>query len=221
MSQVIKHLRSLDRKERFAILREALGFDPKTPRLDGCFRNKLHKCIGVDIPEQAFLAMDYHLDWIQLALHLAENTQIQPGKTFEIPGFDNINNNQEDIDLLVAFEDDRADRKKTHLVLIEAKAYLHWDKEQLSRKVKRLKCMFGPDGNGHAAVIPHFVLMAGREPRNITADCLPQWRRSGKRPFLLKYTLHPRLKVTRCTDRGRPFKNRTQLRLDPVPRRGS
>ena len=31
MSLVIEALRSFDRKERFAVLREALGFDPEFP----------------------------------------------------------------------------------------------------------------------------------------------------------------------------------------------
>ena len=60
MSRVIEMLRYLDRKERFAVLREALGFDRETPRLDDGFRNELSKSIGISVPERAFLAADYH-----------------------------------------------------------------------------------------------------------------------------------------------------------------
>ena len=41
---------------------DVLGFDRETPRLNACFREKLHDCIGVEVPERAFLTMDYHLD---------------------------------------------------------------------------------------------------------------------------------------------------------------
>ncbi len=78
MSRLIEHLRSLDRKERFAVLHDALGFHPEAPRLDEGFREKLATCIGRPVPAYAFLAMDYHLDWIRLALYLAENPHIQP-----------------------------------------------------------------------------------------------------------------------------------------------
>ena len=78
MSRVIEMLRYLDRKERFAVLREALGFDRETPRLDDGFRNELSKSIGISVPERAFLAADYHLDWIELALHLARRPDVRP-----------------------------------------------------------------------------------------------------------------------------------------------
>ena len=68
MSQVIEILRSLDRKERFAVLREALGFDGNAALLDSGFRDRLSDCIDVVVPETAFVAVDYHLDWIEIAL---------------------------------------------------------------------------------------------------------------------------------------------------------
>ena len=187
------------------------------PFLDPCFSRKLYECIGVKVPERAFLAMDYHLDWIQMALYLSENTQIQSGTIFDNPGFDEINKNQEDVDLLIAFEEDGTNWSKTHLVLIEAKAYLHWDKPQLERKVKRLERIFGGDGQRHATVVPHFVLMTGRKPRNIRSAPLPHWKDDRTRPFLLEYRLQPRLKITRCTDTGDPCEGGVQLCLDPAP----
>ena len=60
MSQVIERLRSLDRKERFAVLRAALGFHPDMPCLDKAFREKLQCRIKVEVPKRAFVAMDYH-----------------------------------------------------------------------------------------------------------------------------------------------------------------
>ena len=92
--------------------------------LDDGFRKRLGDCIGVDVPECAFLAMDYHLDWIQIAFHLDASPDIDPGRPFPKPDFGDINRDQEDIDLLVAFKGKDAGRAVTHLVLIEAKAYL-------------------------------------------------------------------------------------------------
>ena len=124
MSQVIQALRSFDRKERFAVLREVLRFDSETPRLDRRFREKLSDCIGVSVPEHAFLAMDYHLDWIDVALYLVSKQGIRPKTPFPNERSPNINENQQDVDLLIAFEADGTGEASTHLVHIEAKAYL-------------------------------------------------------------------------------------------------
>ena len=217
MSPVIENLRSLDRKERFAVLREALGFHPETPRLDGCFRTRLSECIGTDVPECAFLAMDYHLDWIQLALHFAETPDIEPGSPFPRNGFGDINKDPEDIDLLVAFEQPAADSPKTHLVLIEAKAYLPWTNKQLKSKVRRLAAIFGAEGKRHATVCPHFVLMTGRISEKIRTKCWPDWTKTGDEPFWLEYALPRRRKVTRCTDTGTPARGGDHLCIRCVP----
>lgn len=203
MSRVIEHLRSLDRKERFAVLREALGFHPEAPRLTEDFREKLATCIGRPVPAYAFLAMDYHLDWIRLALHLAANPRIQPETPFPNPEFDDFNKNQEDVDLLVAFEAGDTGRWVTHLVLVEAKAYLPWSNPQLKSKARRLGGIFGADGKSHAAVSPHYVLMTGRRSDKIRTGCWPEWTKKGEEPFWLEYELPRRLEATRCSPEGR------------------
>ena len=60
--------------------------------------------------------MDYHLDWIHAGLFLSGSTN-QLNKVHENSG-PIVTANQEDIDLLVAFEDSGV----THLLMIEAKA---------------------------------------------------------------------------------------------------
>ena len=217
MPGIIEHLRSLDRKERFAVLRDALGLHPETPYLDDGFRKRLRDCIHVDVPERAFLAVDYHLDWIQIAFHLNANPDVEPGHPFPKPDFGDINRDQEDIDLLVAFEGKDGGRAVTHLVLIEAKAYLPWTNKQLASKAKRLKEIFGDDGTAHNAVKPHFVMMTGRLSGKIDPASWPDWMSSGGNLRWLKYCLPTRTKVTRCTDRGRRLKNGSHLRLDHVP----
>ena len=218
MSKVIDSLRLLDRKERFAVLREALGFDRIAPKLGRGFQEKLGACIGVPVPERAFVAMDYHLDWIQMALHFAENPPPRPGEAFRNPGFSNINRDQEDIDLLVAFDTTDEDPSVTHLVLIEAKAYLPWTNKQLESKTRRLCRTFGDDGARHDAVKPHFLLMTGRRSDNILTAAWPGWTKaSDGNPFWLDYNLPCRRKVTRCDAGGKPDKRGGHLRFDRVP----
>ena len=219
MSQLIEYLRSFDRKERSAVLREAVGIHPETASLDEDFRRELADSIGVDVPERVFLATDYHLDWIELALHRTRNPQIPDGKPFKNPAPERINKNQQDIDLLVAFEETRKCRQLTHLIMIEAKAYLSWINAQLSAKTKRLGKIFGTDGRRYNTVEPRFVLMTAHEPRSIDAGFWPDWTRQGDNPFLLRYDLPRRLEVTRCTEKGISSENGTHLRLHWSPRR--
>ena len=213
MSQIIEHLRSLDRKERFAVLREALGFDREAPCLDDEFRTNLSSSICVDVPKQVFLAMDYHLDWIQLALHLDANPGTVPGCPFPKPEFGDINRDQEDVDLLVAFEASNQSRQITNLVLIEAKAYLPWTNRQLESKAKRLGEIFGSDIAPRDSVQPHFVLMTGRVSDNISTTCWPDWAKNGEDPYWLKYDLPYRLRAMRCSEDGKPSRNGTHLIL--------
>lgn len=217
MSQVIEKLRSLDRKERFAVLREALGFHRDWPDLDYGFRKRLQKCIRVRIPERVFLAMDYHMDWIQLALCLPEASEIEPETPFKNPGLENINKNQQDIDLVVAFE--TKDGAATHLVLIEAKAYLGWNNHQLNCKAKRLGEIFGSDGKRHETVQPHFVLMTNRVSEEIHTHGWPEWTRDGGQPLWLEYCLPQRYEVRRWSKKnGRQSREGSHLLLRPVPR---
>ena len=221
MSLLIEHLRSFNRKERFAVLRETLGFDPDTPRLDDDFRKRLTSCIGVDVPQPVFLAMDYHLDWIELALHLTRNPQIRLQRPFESPAPERINENQQDVDLLLAFDEACEGRQVTHLVMIEAKAYLSWDNPQLNCKAKRLRKIFGDDGSSHDPIVPRFVLMTAHEPEKIDTKIWPAWMRKGETPFLLRYDLPRRLEITRCTNEGNPSEDGTHLRLRRTPRRNA
>ncbi|MDE0253512.1 MAG: hypothetical protein OYG32_01835, partial [Rhodospirillaceae bacterium] len=107
----------------------------------------------------------------------------------------------------------------THLVLIEAKAYLPWTNRQLVSKTERLRGIFGEDGKRAGVVHPHFVLMTGRRSDNIRTCGWPSWTTDGKgEPFWLEYKLPCRCKVTRCDAGGRPDRRGDHLRLDRVPR---
>ena len=196
------------------MLREALGFDLKAPRLHNHFREKLSDCVGMAVPEHALLAMDYHLDWIEIALYLAAKQGVRPKSPFPNEQFPNINQNQQDVDLLVAFEAEGTGKATTHLVQVEAKAYLGWNNAQLDKKANRLRAIFGDDGARWGFATPHYVLMTAKRSTRICTQSWPMWMKKGDEPLWLDYRLPPRLKITRCTDSGRPSENGGYLRLD-------
>lgn len=209
-TRVIDHLKSFNRKERFLLLCEALGFDDQTFRLARGFIKKLSRRIGVDdIPCDAYVAMDYHLDWLQMALYLAsESSQPRP-----IPNDGLVVANQQDIDMLVAF----AQGERTHLVLIEAKGDTGWTNDQLKSKARRLGRIFGEGRPGTDLVTGHFVMLSPRKPDRIDAREWPDWMKpDGEPPWLPLRFPDGLMKITRCEndERRTPSKAGGYLRLD-------
>lgn len=132
--------------------------------------------------------------------------------------FKDFNADQEDIDLLVAFDNANPDLPLTHLVLIEAKAYLPWTNKQLKSKTGRLREIFGENGKRASGVVPHFVLMTGSRSKNIQTLEWPDWTNDAQgNPFWLDYDLPFRSKITRCTASGKSDKCGGYLRVDRVP----
>ena len=151
--------------------------------LSDSFRDQLEAKIDVAIPlepELVFVAMDYHLDWLQAALTLAHS---QDGKfQFSNEGDKGpvIEGTQEDVDLLVAFKAGET----FHLILVEAKAYSGWTNKQLSSKAKRLRTIFGQDGKKWSDVQPYFWAMGPNDPNEsgrLRLQCLPEWMRKNDR----------------------------------------
>lgn len=197
MSKVIDLLQRFNRKERFLLLNHVLGEAAgEVFRLNSDFNESLRDILGLDgIPSDAFVAMDYHLDWIQMAVYLADgNSQSR----CIVYNDDLVKANQEDVDLLVAFED--GSTKKVHLVLIEAKADTGWTNKQLQSKAKRLKQIFNEKALRY--VTPHFVLMSPGGGARITTDEWPHWMggASGSALWLKLPFPDGRLKVTRCDE---------------------
>lgn len=73
-------LQAFNRKERYYLLAAALGV-PCFTLADG-FRKKLGALFGIEIPRDAYAAMEYHLDWLYAALALFHNPDagIHPNK---------------------------------------------------------------------------------------------------------------------------------------------
>ena len=100
MSDLIEILRQFNRKERFFLIGQALGNEAFS--LAERFRQELGEVIGVKIPGNAFVGMDYHLDWIAASLRAHRN----PKRVGEaVCNSDEVaTGTQQDVDLLIAFE---------------------------------------------------------------------------------------------------------------------
>ena len=181
---LLQLLDRFNRKERFFLVAYALG-NPRFQVSDE-FRAALGKIVGASIPMDALCFMDYHLDWLYAALILARASPEEEvfdspnfmGATNDDPPF-NVNTNQEDIDLLVAFDEG----EDTHLILVEAKGVTGWGNAQIQSKGRRLRTIFGDEGNGYPGVIPEFVIASPRRPKRLKEAGLPSFMRKGD-PFL-------------------------------------
>ena len=196
MADLIELLESFNRKERYFLISHALG----NFQLSDDFRRKLSKEIGLRIPGNAYAAMDYHLDWLIAALHAHQRGNVDD--PFNNPERKLVKGNQEDIDLLVAFKDNG----KHHLVLVEVKGATGWINKQLKSKADRLSLVFGPEGNCHPGVEPHFCLASPNCPQHLEASEWPKWMSKGNDPYFWIKLKFPkcRKKVTRCESSGRP-----------------
>ena len=193
MSKVLKHLKVLNRTEPFHLLRQVLG--KSIFRIDRGFREELGTLLDVSIPDDAFIGMDYLLDWISLAVRFADKS-LPRGPVLNI-GNDLFEANPLDADLLVAFDV----RATTHIVMIEAKGDTGWGNKQLQKKADRLYKIFS--GTTQHRVTPHFVLMSPRRPCRIKVRKWPDWMYDKDRhaPYWLELPLRPTLcKVTRRTE---------------------
>ena len=213
MPDVIKYLKAFNRKERFILLNKALGED--TFRLSPNFARELGRLIDCDIeiPPNAFVAMDYQLNWIQMALYLADNPSCAEPNS-RIPQQNLFCNNQQDVDLLVAF--DLGER--THLVMIEAKADTGWTNKQLEQKKERLTLIFDKNNYGLGKVNPHFILMSPKESKSICTKDWPDWMKPDEgKPLWLKLPLPSGLlRTTRSDHEGNTNQNGGYLRIDQV-----
>jgi len=201
-------LKRFNRKERFHLLRHVLGCEGESFRLSAGFREALGANIGQRVPEDALVVMDYHLDWIAMAVWLAERDGI-PTKAAPERNEAQVQGNQEDVDLLVAFKA----AGTSHLVLVEAKGDASWDNAQLESKAERLRAIFGEEIADGAKVRPHFVLLAPRESSRIRNRAWPVWMRTAvARQMALPWPLT--MKPTLCDERGDARRGGPYIRVD-------
>ena len=149
------------------------------------FLKDLDRVLDLKVPENADVFMDYHMNWIYAALHWNANEKDEfdnpaghfylPTKVKENPTQMEekhvIEQNQEDVDLLIAYQDSEAGPDVVRVILIEAKADTSWSTSQFRRKARRLHNIFGCSSKACKdcqkdvppqiqKVIPSFVLVS-------------------------------------------------------------
>lgn len=137
--------------------------------------------------------MDCHPGWIYASAHLSQEG-IDPSAKHPNP-CKLVSGNQEDMDLIVAFDAGET----THLIMLEAKAETAWSNNQMDSKAKRLKAIFGEQGDRFPHLCPHLGLMSPRPPRQLKTGNWPSWMLStAGAPICMKLTVPPgRKKLTR------------------------
>lgn len=209
-TDLISLLKYFNRKERFFLIGQALG--NKDFNLSDDFRNVIAKKLNLEIPKDAFVAMDYHLDWIYASLYCAkEGTTRFIGDNTKL----RLNSNQEDIDLLIAFEK----ASNYHLVLIEAKAESGWTNKQLSSKSKRFKQIFGVEQCLWNNVQPNLLLTSPRMPLGLQLNVLPNYLFKSIEEIWFQLEISKKLlKITRCNELGQANINGTNWKVEKTTR---
>jgi hypothetical protein len=193
---VIEYLRSFNSKERFFLIGHAL--DNPTLKIGQKFKTVVEGCFGIDIPDNALTAMDYHLDWLWASLYLACKGHAASGVVSNAG--QEIRAQQEDIDLLIAFPEGSS----CHIVLVEAKGVTGWTNKQMASKVKRFEQILGADGRRWPCVVPHFLLLSPRKPQRLNVSAWPSWMTAGGEvPWCQLPVPNILRKVTRCNSDGK------------------
>jgi len=172
---LVEALQMFNRKERYWLIRNALGENSEKLDLDFEFRNSLKKELPIDVPEAAWWAMDYHLDRLVGALHLFNCQGEETAHEKPIDNKQNLfNGTIQDIDFIVAFDN--------ILIFIKAKGDAAWDCNQLNSKIDRLQNI----AKEFKCVETHFILMSPKPPQKKRMKSIKQprmdWIFSGDKP---------------------------------------
>jgi len=158
-SQLVQALKRFNRKERFWLLSDAVG--KPFASLSPDFLSKAGTELGIELPSNPWWAFDYHFDWLHAVLTLGPEYNLTP-----LPGPASNNppiatGNQEDIDLLIAFDQT--------VILIEAKMSTSWTNKQMESKFRRMSSL--PTQH----VQPYFVLASPSKPKKLNLAGVPSW----------------------------------------------
>jgi len=198
LKNLIKYLKDFNSKERFFLVGEILG-NPNF-KISSEFRGKLSDLLEIQIPSDAFSAMDFHIDWLNASLNLAKDNDI----TKVYPNNNVIKGQQEDVDWLIAFNV----KNEYHIVLIEAKGVTGWANKQMTSKAKRFVNIFGEQGKRWPSVVPHFVMMSSLQTQGLNLEEWPQWMAPNGKVKWLELPIPKSLKyVYRCDDKGHKNKD--------------
>lgn len=191
-------LRMFNRKERYHLLVNALANISGNFEISSDYKSEIQNAVNLENKNHhtVFVAMDYHLDWMQVALECWSNNRSEDClKQMTNKGY--FKANQQDVDLLVVMEKEQ----QYDLIMIEAKADSGWSNKQLKEKATRLKGIFG-NGNEtevYTDIRPHFILSSPKESPNIELDNWPNWMydTENKKPYFIELELPQRIRLTR------------------------
>jgi hypothetical protein len=197
VKKLIENLRSFNSKERFFLIGHILGNPNFTP--SQAFKENIEDSLGLKTPDELFAAMDYHLDWLYASLYLTFNGDGESGIFTNRDHL--IKGQQEDIDFIMAFEEDTA----CHIILVEAKGVTGWTNKQMDSKASRFLEIFGLNGNRWPGVYPHFLLLSPRRSKHLNITKWPSWMTiNGEVPWVELPIPNRLKKVTRCSPEGVP-----------------
>ena len=195
MADLIELLGLFNKRERYFLIDHALGGFT----LGDQFRKALGDELELSVPADAFVAMDYDLEWLTASLLASKHPD---GATNFSRIYEGIPSTYPDVDLLLAFKSGET----FHLILIEAKGYTGGLNNQRKVKSKYLAAVFGDKGENHFGVVPHFYLLAPKAPPDrLNTEEWPPWMmgETGRPQWLEMQIPKERLVVTRKgSDRG-------------------
>lgn len=128
------------------------------------FRQEVGHALRLEVPDNAYVAMDYHLDWLSAAYHFASKGGTLDTAVSRKEPYGNYPNNKGepilagsilDADLLIAYR--RNDQ--VVVILVEAKADTGWSASQIADKASRLRSVFYEGRNSEKLVDPYFLLL--------------------------------------------------------------
>lgn len=220
MSELTDILDRFNRKERNLLIRDALGHSLDKPLLlNDDFRQRIGTALGgLEIPKDAWWATDYHLSWIAGALSVwrggeqAIGTAQSNAQSKDPPGRWLIERNQEDADLLIAFD--------TTLILVEVKAFGYFTNKQINSKLKRWCLLKAQSDLPGTETNFHFMLMSRTKPIGLDPPPADLLRGASEWPHAKLNVLAPlgKLKVTgKKPGIGAPAPNTETWFVVPVP----
>lgn len=191
MPDLLDVLASYNRKERFHLVKQALGGFQVCGALKQALKEEDN---SIEIPEKHFAAMDYHLDWIYASLYSYFGKQEDKGPFKNDRNI--IKGSQEDIDFLIAYKDNGG---IFHLIFLEAKGVTGWSNKQMDSKSARFKEILGQTASKWQ-IVPHFFLLSPRKPENLNVKSAWKW-------VELNIPLKDLEKVVKCDESGKAKKD--------------
>lgn len=198
MARYVENLRLFDSHERGILLQWATG---RPFGLDERVREQIGERIDREVPGNAFVAMDFTLDWLYAAVQTTLEG-VAVGRPQDWPSQRQLKASGQDVDLLVAWE--TADGP--HTVLLEAKGFTGWKNTQMASKARRLDAIFPARHRERFDV--HFLLVGPNPAKGLSTAKWPEWMKPGGRvQFLSIPDPGPKQAVQRCDETGKPTRS--------------